>query len=228
MLLNAFKLAIGSIASNALRSLLTILGIIIGVAAVITMVTLGSGATQQITSDLEGLGSNLVMVVPGTNMRGPTTATKMFELSDAETIRANTPSIDAVSPSAQTRALVVSGNQNWPTNVTGIVEEYFDVYDWNIAEGRVLSSGEIRSGASACLIGETVRQELFGAINPIDQDIRLSGISCRVVGLLESKGQSSFGTDQDDLVLMPLRTFQRRLLGNDDVSLIAVSASEGA
>lgn len=228
MLYSALKLAIGSIASNALRSLLTVLGIIIGVAAVITMVTLGAGATQQITGDLEGLGSNLVMVVPGTGARGASAPARTFDLADAQAIRASISNIDAVAPTSQTRVLAVNGNENWSTNATGIMGEYFEVFEWTIVEGRNLNDGEIRSGTASCIIGETVRSELFGSQSPINRDLRMDGLSCRVVGLLGSKGQSSFGTDQDDIVLMPLRTVHRRLLGSDDVALIAVSASEDA
>jgi putative ABC transport system permease protein len=229
MLLSAFKLAIGSIAGNAMRSFLTTLGVIIGVAAVITMVTLGSGATRQVTSEIEGLGSNLVMIVPGSGMRmGGQAVSKPFESDDADAIRDQIANVVAVSPSSQKRIVAVHGNQNWATSVTGIAGEYFEVFDWKFAEGRSLTEGEVRSGASSCVIGETVRTELFGAQSPIGESIRLGNVSCRVVGLLEAKGQSSFGTDQDDLVLVPLRTFQRRITGNTDVALIALSVREGA
>jgi putative ABC transport system permease protein len=209
-----------------MRSFLTILGVIIGVAAVITMVTLGSGATEQVTSDIEGLGSNLVMIVPGSGMRmGGQAVSKPFKSDDADAIRDQIANVVAVSPSSQKRIVAVYGNQNWATSVTGIVGEYFDVFDWKFAEGRSLTEGEVRSGASSCVIGETVRIELFGALSPIGESIRLGNVSCRVVGLLDAKGQSSFGTDQDDLVLVPLRTFQRRISGNTDVALIAISVS---
>jgi putative ABC transport system permease protein len=209
-----------------MRSFLTILGVIIGVAAVITMVTLGSGATEQVTSDIEGLGSNLVMIVPGSGMRmGGQAISKPFKSDDADAIRDQIANVVAVSPSSQKRIVAVYGNQNWATSVTGIVGEYFDVFDWKFAEGRSLTEGEVRSGASSCVIGETVRIELFGALSPIGESIRLGNVSCRVVGLLDAKGQSSFGTDQDDLVLVPLRTFQRRISGNTDVALIAISVS---
>lgn len=229
MLVSALKLALGSITGNPLRSFLTILGIIIGVAAVITMMTLGSGATKQVTSDIEGLGSNLVMVVTGSGMRmGGQAVSRPFRIADAGAIQDQVANIRAVSPSSQKRLVAVQGNQNWTTSVTGILEDYFEVYEWTFADGRPLSSGEIRSGIAACVIGETVRQELFGALNPIGEHIRLNSVSCRVVGLLAPKGQSSFGTDQDDLVLMPLRTFQRRIAGSDDVALIALSVRDGA
>ena len=229
MLVSALKLALGSITGNPLRSFLTILGIIIGVAAVITMMTLGSGATKQVTSDIEGLGSNLVMVVTGSGMRmGGQAVSRPFRIADAGAIQDQVANIRAVSPSSQKRLVAVQGNQNWTTSVTGILEDYFEVYEWTFADGRPLSSGEIRSGIAACVIGETVRQELFGALNPIGEHIRLNSVSCRVVGLLAPKGQSSFGTDQDDLVLMPLRTLQRRIAGSDDVALIALSVRDGA
>lgn len=229
MLLSAFKLAMSSIAGNVLRSLLTILGIIIGVAAVITMMTLGAGATKQVTSDIESLGSNLVMVVPGSGMRmGGQAVSRPFDLADADAIRDQIGNLRAVSPSSQTRLVAVQGNENWTTSVTGIVQDYFQVYDWSFAEGRPLTPGEIRSGTAACVIGETVRKELFGGLSPIGEDVRLDTVSCRIVGLLEPKGQSSFGTDQDDLILMPLRTFQRRITGTDDVALIATSVRDGA
>ena len=229
MLISAFKLAISAIVGNAMRSFLTMLGIIIGVAAVITMVTLGSGATAQVTSDIEGLGSNLVMVVPGSGMRlGGQAVSKPFDTDDADAIREQIANVNAVSPSAQSQLVAVHGNENWTTSVTGIIDEYFDVYDWTFAEGRSLSEGEIRSGASTCIIGETVRSELFGSVSPIGENIRLGNVSCKVVGLLEAKGQSSFGTDQDDAVFVPLRMFQRRIAGNTNVPLIAISVREGA
>ena len=229
MLVSALKLALGSITGNPLRSFLTILGIIIGVAAVITMMTLGSGATKQVTSDIEGLGSNLVMVVPGSGMRmGGQAVSRPFRIADAGAVQAQIANLRAVSPSSQQRLVAVQGNQNWTTSVTGVLEDYFQVYEWTFADGRPLSPGEIRSGIASCIIGETVRQELFGALSPIGEHIRLNSVSCRVVGLLAPKGQSSFGTDQDDIVLMPLRTFQRRIAGSDDVALIAVSVRDGA
>jgi putative ABC transport system permease protein len=229
MLMSALKLALGAIASNAMRSFLTILGIIIGVAAVITMVTLGSGATEEVTSDIEGLGSNLVMIVPGSGMRlGGQVISKPFTSKDADAIRDQVANVKAVSPSAQSRLVAVRGNENWTTSVSGVVDEYFEVFDWTFTEGRPLSESEIRSGAASCIIGETVRTELFGTASPIGESIRLGNVSCKVVGLLAPKGQSSFGTDQDDIVLVPLRMFHRRITGNTDIPLIAISAREGA
>jgi putative ABC transport system permease protein len=150
----------------------------------------------------------------------------LFNVGDAEAIREQVAKTRAVSPSSQKRLVAVHGNENWTTTVTGIDAEYFDVYDWTFAEGRPLTTGEVRSGSGACIIGETVRVELFGAMRPIGESIRLGNVSCKIVGLLEGKGQSTFGTDQDDVIFMPLRTFQRRIAGNTDVSLIAVSVTD--
>lgn len=229
MLFSALKLALRAITGNAMRSFLTMLGIIIGVAAVITMVTLGAGATKQVTSGIESLGSNLVMVVPGGGMRmGGMAISKPFEIADANAIRDQIANVRAVSPASSTRVVAVQGNENWSTTVTGIVDDYFTVYDWTFEEGRRLSEGEIRSGASVCVIGSTVRSELFGSLAAVDKRIRLGGVSCQIVGVLAAKGQSSFGTDQDDVVLVPLRMFQRRIAGNSDVSMISVSVRDGA
>jgi putative ABC transport system permease protein len=229
MLFNAFKLAVTSIAGNALRSLLTVLGVIIGVAAVITMVTLGTGATREVTSDIQSLGSNLVMVVPGSGLRmGGQSVTRPFDVADAAALRDQTLSVDAVSPTAQKRLVAVNGSQNWSTSVTGIAEDHFLVFPWRFARGRPFTTGEVRAGTGSCIIGETVRQQLFGALNPVGEELRLGNFSCRIVGLLAPKGQSSFGQDQDDVVFVPLRTFQRRIAGSDDVFLIAVSVREGA
>lgn len=229
MLLSAFKLAVGAIIGNAMRSLLTILGIIIGVAAMITLVTLGSGATNQVTSDIEGLGSNLVMVVPGSGMRlGGQAISRQFKFDDAEAIRDQVGNLRAVSPTAQSRLVGVFGNENWTTTVTGVGDEYFEVFEWDFTEGRRFSDSEVRSGAASCIIGETVRAELFGSTNPVGESIRLGDVSCKVVGLLAAKGQSSLGTDQDDVVLVPLRMFHRRIAGNTDIPLIAISVLEGA
>lgn len=229
MLLSAFKLALRSIAGNAMRSFLTMLGIIIGVGAVITMVTLGSGATASVTADIESLGSNVIMVMPGSGMRlGGQAVSKPFDIDDAEAIEAQVPGVLAVSPTSMTSVVAVQGNENWSTSVTGVLDAYFEVNDWTFDEGRRLSEAEIRSGASVCIIGATVREELFGSVSPIGSSIRLGTVSCKIVGLLKSKGQSSFGSDQDDTVIVPLRMFQRRIAGNTNVSLITIAMRDGA
>jgi len=227
MLRDTIRLALSAIRRNVMRSTLTILGIVIGVAAVIAMVTLGSGTTERITQSIASLGSNLLIITPGAQAgRGPggvAAAATSFTLRDADAIRENVSGIAAVAPSASARAQVVAGNENWPTTVTGTNADYFEVRDWSLTQGRLFSEAEMRSGRSVCIIGTTVRDRLFRNQNPIGATIRVRTIPCEVIGLLASKGQGMGGMDQDDAVLMPLRAVQRRLNGNDDVSVIQVS-----
>ena len=228
MLWNAITLAIRTIGRNTLRSFLTMLGIVIGVAAVITMVTLGAGATASVTAGIESLGSNMLMVVPGKGMGpGQSTSRKPFEVGDAEAIQAQVPAVSAVSPTASQGMFAIYGNENWSTTVTGIEDGYFDVSNRSLSEGRKFTGSEYRSGRAVCIIGDTLRSELFGNKSPVGERIRLGAIACEVIGLLEAKGQSSFGSDQDDIVLVPLRMLQRRFAGNDDVNLISVSVRDG-
>jgi putative ABC transport system permease protein len=228
MLWDTIFLALREIRRNVMRSFLTILGIVIGVASVITMVTLGGGATVQVTQQIASLGSNLLMVTPGKRMgpgQGATAAP--FRMKDAEAIARDIRSVAAVTPVASAPATAIVGNENWSTTITGTDNQFLKIRNWTIKEGRQFSSSELRAGAGVCMIGDTVRQKLFGGLNPVGSRIRLEKLSFQVIGLLEAKGQSSMGTDQDDLVLLPLRTFQRRISGNQDVSLIQVSVREG-
>ncbi|MGM0593450.1 MAG: ABC transporter permease [Pseudomonadota bacterium] len=229
MIWNALLLALREIRRNLLRSFLTILGIVIGVWAVIVMVTLGGGATAQITEQITSLGSNLLMVRTGQRLgMGQTTQAPPFDIKDVEAVRREVPSLRAVSATATSQTTVVLGNANWNTTVTGTDNDYFTVKDWPLTAGRHFSSAELRSGSSVCIIGETVRAELFGAQDPIGVKIRLGRFSCQVIGLLQSKGQAAMGTDQDDVVLIPLRTFWRRIAGDQDVGLIQISVLNGA
>ena len=228
MLWNALLLALREIRRNLLRSFLTILGIVIGVAAVIVMVTLGGGATQQVTSQIESLGSNLLMIRVGQRMGpGVGSSAPAFDLADARAIAREVPAVRAVAPASSESMTAIAGNRSWATQVTGIDNAFFTVRNWAIASGRPFTEGDLRGGRSVCVIGETVRRELFGALEPIGEKIRLNSLSCQIIGLLQGKGQSSMGSDQDDLVLMPLRTFQRRIAGNQDVRLIQVSIRDG-
>lgn len=227
---NALLLALREIRRNVMRSFLTILGIVIGVAAVITMVTLGNGATVQVTQQIESLGSNLLDVRPGQGGRGPggtREAADMFEIDDANAISREISGVVAVAPIASQSIQAIYGNENWSTTVTGSTNDYLRVRDWPLESGRQFTENELRSGKAVCILGTSVQSELFGGQNALDATIRLQKLSCQVVGVLETKGQSSFGTDQDDLILIPLRTFQRRLAGNTDISSIYVSAQEG-
>jgi putative ABC transport system permease protein len=226
---SALSLALREIRRNLLRSLLTMLGIVIGVAAVITMMTIGNGTTAKVTAQIESLGSNLLIARPGQRFRpGARESAKPFELADAEALGRDIPNVLAATAASSQPITAVSGNANWSTTVTGTDGQYLSVRNWTLSAGRNFTSGELRAGAAACLLGETVRRELFGQQDPIGSSIRLAKISCEVVGVLASKGQSAMGQDQDDTVLITLRGFWRRIAGNQDVNYIYLSARAGA
>jgi putative ABC transport system permease protein len=230
MLWETFLLAQRAIRRNMLRSSLTVLGIVIGVAAVITMVTLGSGATAQVTSDISKLGSNMLQVRVGQGFGrsgGVRVAAPPFQLADASAIAHNVPGLQAVAPTTFRNMQAIYGNTNWSTSVTGSTSDFLIVRDWTLASGRAFTDGEMRAGQAVVIVGATVRQKLFGGANPVGATIRLGTISFKVIGELVPKGQSSFGTDQDDFVLIPIRTFQRRIAGNNQVASIMVSAQDG-
>jgi putative ABC transport system permease protein len=230
MLWETFLLAQRAIRRNMLRSSLTVLGIVIGVAAVITMVTLGSGATAQVTSDISKLGSNMLQVRAGQGFGrsgGVRVAAPPFQLSDATAIAQNVPGLQAVAPTTFRNMQAIYGNTNWSTSVTGSTSDFLIVRDWALASGRAFTDGEMRAGQAVVILGATVRQKLFGGANPVGATIRLGTISFKIIGELTPKGQSSFGTDQDDFVLIPIRTFQRRIAGNNQVASIMVSAHDG-
>lgn len=227
---NALMLALREIRRNVMRSFLTMLGIVIGVAAVITMVTLGNGATVQVTQQIESLGSNLLHVRPGQRGRGPggtRETADMFKIGDVKAINREISGVYMAAPIATHSTQAIYGNENWSTMITGSTNDYLQIRDWPLKVGRQFNESEQLSGKAVCLLGATVHSELFGVTNAVGATIRLEKLSCQVVGVLESKGQSSFGSDQDDLILIPLRTFQRRIAGSNDVNSIYVSAYEG-
>jgi putative ABC transport system permease protein len=229
VLWNTILLALREIKRNGMRSVLTILGIVIGVGAVITMVTIGEGATAQVRQQIASMGSNLLMVSPGKRLGpGQSSDTVPFKEADAEAILTNISSIAAVAPISSQGIQAVFGNENWSTTVTGTENQYFKITNRAIAAGRQFSDSEIRAGAAVCIVGATVCNELFGAQDPLGEKIRLEKLSCQVTGVLEAKGQSTMGMDQDDIVVIPLRTFQRRISGTQDVALFQVSVEEGA
>jgi len=228
MFLEAIKLATQAILRNSLRSFLTVLGVVIGVAAVIAMVTIGNGTTAKVSADLAMLGSNLLFVAPGQwGARRAGTEAKPFSLRDVEALKSQLYGARAVAPVAQSPATVIVGAESRRTTATGTDNAYFVTQDWELGGGRQFLAGELRSGRAACIIGETVRRALFGAADPIGRNLRVKNVSCEVVGVLRPKGQSGFGIDLDDIVLMPLRTVQRRITGNADVARIYVSARAG-
>jgi putative ABC transport system permease protein len=228
VLLNTLLLALRSIRRNLLRSFLTILGIVIGVGAVITMVTLGNGATLAVQSQISSLGTNLLMVRPGQRLGpGGSGGAPAFREADAEAVASQIGGIHAVAPESSARVVVVANGRNWSTSVTGSTSTYLETNNWRLASGRPFSDDEQRAGAAVCLIGETVRRELFGTGGP-GESLRVKQFSCKVVGLLASKGQGAMGNDQDDMVLLPLRTLQRRVTGNLRVNTLLVSMEEGS
>ncbi len=228
MLWETVKLAMGSIRRNTLRSILTLLGIVIGVAAVIAMVTIGSGATLKVQENLAKLGSNMLLIRPGQSTFGPggTNDSRAFDERDVAALKSNLTGIRGVSATAQKQGKAVYGALNYDTTITGSNADYFAVQDWTVENGRIYNEGEERSGSSVCVIGSTIRRELFGAGDPLGERLRLGNFACEVIGVLESKGQSAFGTDQDSIVLLPLRTYQRRISGNTKISNMAISVTE--
>ena len=230
MLLNTLLLALRSIRRNLMRSFLTILGIVIGVSAVITMVTLGNGATLAVQNQISGLGTNLLQVRPGQRM-GPGSGgagAPAFKDTDADAIASQIGGIAAVAPEARTGATLVANGRNWSSSATGSTNAWLSTGNWKIKEGREFSRDELRAGAAVCLIGETVRRELYDTRPVLGEQLRVKEISCEIVGLLAAKGQGAFGNDQDDIVLVPIKTLQRRITGNDRVNTLLVSMQDGS
>ncbi len=232
MIGNALLLALSEIQRNLLRAFLTLLGVVIGVAAVVTMVTLGDGATRSVQAQVASLGSNLITLRPGRGM-GPMAGggAPLFRISDAEAIRETIRSVRAVAPTMNRGASLVYLQRDWTASVTGATPDYFDVANWRIEAGRAFTDAEYRAGRTVCVLGNTVREKLFAREQPLGARIRVSRFSCEVIGLLRPKGQGAMGQDQDDLVVMPLSTVQRRLAGRQttqDVAHILVSARTGA
>ncbi len=226
MLMNAFRIAVTEIFRNLTRSMLTALGILIGVAAVIAMVGLGQGATAAIEGDLEAMGNNLIFVTPGVSQRGPSPRAQAPPLTvrDAEAIRQQVSHVVAVTPVANAAATLVYGDEEVDTTVNGGGLDWFAVADWEVVEGRKPTQGEMISGAAVCVLGDTVREALFGGEAALGAKIRVNKMSCEVIGLTEVKGTNTMGMEQDDFVFVPIATAHRRLLGNTDVSSILVSA----
>jgi putative ABC transport system permease protein len=229
MVATMVRLALVAIRRNVLRSSLTVLGIVIGVAAVITMVTIGAGATAKVTADLSRLGTNLLMIRTGQGFGpgGSRAEAPPFEDDDVKAIVREIGGVSAVAPTASRPAQAIAGSANWSTTVTGTTAAFLPVRAYGLEAGRAFTESEQRAGNAVCLIGATVRRELFGAGPPeevVGERVRLGKLSCRVIGALTAKGESTFGQDQDDLVLVPLRWFQRRMAGTPDIQAIFVSA----
>jgi putative ABC transport system permease protein len=227
MLWESVKLALRSVRRNVLRSILTLLGIVIGVGAVIALVTIGSGANEKISSDIAKLGSNMLIVRPGNQGPGQPGANdaRSFTERDVEALRSGVSEVRAIAPTASKQATVVFEATSSDINVTGADEAYFITQDWTFKEGGSFTASDVRAASNVCVIGTTVVSTMLPNVEPIGQTIRLNAMPCTVVGVLASKGQSAFGTDQDNIVVMPLRTFQRRIAGNIKITNISVSAN---
>ena len=232
LLLITVKIALRALRRNAMRSLLTTLGIIIGVAAVIAMVSIGQGASVSVQERIASLGNNMLIILSGTTTQGGvrsgTGGKQTLTVNDAKAIQRECPAVGAVTYTKRQVQQVVAGNQNWSTAVSGVTPEYQTVRDWPAALGRFLNKQDEESAATSAVLGQTVVQNLFGpGQNPIDQEIRISNVPFRVVGVLASKGQSTQGQDQDDGVFIPFSTAERKVLGTQmlgTVGAIMVSA----
>ncbi len=230
MVWSTVHLALKEMRRNLMRSFLTMLGIVIGVAAVVTMVTLGNGATRAVSDQIASLGSNLLMLMPG-QRPGPTrerTSAASFKEADVRAVQSQIGGIKALAPTTGASVTAVWMAKNWSTSVTGTTNDYFTAGNWTLASGRMFTDGETAAGSPVCVVGETIRTKLFEGTNPVGSAIRIKNFSCEVIGLLKSKGQASMGRDQDDVVVMPLKTVQRRLAGTQNISSMMLSAKDGA
>jgi len=222
------RVALRALARNKMRTALTMLGIIIGVGAVICTVAIGEGASNQVQEQLRNLGDNLVFISAGNQSRGGVRmgaeATKTLTLADARAIEQQCPMVSRVSPGVWARGQVVYGNQNWNTSIRGVTPEFMEIRRWPLVSGGVFSQRDVDSAANVCLIGQTVIENLFGDEDPLGKTIRITNIPFRIVGVLASKGQSPFGRDEDDMILMPFTTVQKKIAGIDWVNFIMCPA----
>ena len=214
--LQTLKIALRALRTNKMRSFLTMLGIIIGIAAVIAMMAVGSGASYVISQQIASIGSNIILVLPGSTtsggLRTGTGGAQTLTSDDVRAIMTECPSVEIAAPTVRTSGLAVYGNMNWSTVIMGTTPELFDIREWGVASGRTIGQHDVDGAAKVCLLGQTVAENLFGSADPIGQIIRIKKVPFTVIGILERKGQSPQGTDQDDSIFVPLRTAQRNLV----------------
>ena len=220
--LAALKSALRALAANTLRSILTMLGIIIGVAAVITMIAVGSGATERVQAQMKGLGSNIMLVLPGgvsqAGVRlGAQTRQRLTE-EDALAISIEIPEVQVAAPTTRTSGQVVGGNTNWGTTIFGVNNDYLEARDWSLVSGRLFDPAELAGSAKVAWMGQTVAREIFGEQDPVDQVVRVRGVPMKIIGVLAKKGQNSMGQDQDDALMIPISTLRNRIWGGDATS----------
>ena len=216
--LQSLLIALRALRVNKMRSLLTMLGIIIGIAAVIAMVAIGAGASKMISDQIASIGSNLLLVIPGSTtsggLRSGSGGMPTLTFDDARAIKTECPSVADVAPTVRGSAPIVYGNQNWSTIVLGVTPEVLTVREWSLSAGRNISNSDVDGAAKNCIIGQTVADNLFGSADPIGRVIRIKKIPFTVIGVLDKKGQSPQGTDQDDTIFIPLTTAQRKVFGS--------------
>ncbi|MDQ8755758.1 ABC transporter permease [Sphingosinicella sp. LHD-64] len=227
MFFTTILLAVREIRRHLLRSFLTTLGIVIGVAAVVTMVTLGNGATEAVAQQISSLGANILQIRPGQGFGrgGGGPQPPDFEMADVEAIAEQIPGVRAVAPQAQSSGLAVYNAANWQTTINGTTSQFFTAQQWALSEGRIWNDAEEQAGKAVCVIGHTVQQNLFRDVDPIGKRFRLRDLSCEVIGTLAARGQGGF-QDQDDVVLMPIKAVQRRFTGNRDIRFIMVAVDD--
>jgi putative ABC transport system permease protein len=234
--LAALRSALRALAANTLRSILTMLGIIIGVAAVITMIAVGRGATDRVQEQMKGLGSNIMLIMPGGVTAGgvrlgAATGQGLSE-DDSNAIARDVPEVQVAAPSMRTGAQVIAGNTNWSTSIMGATNDYLEAREWPVSSGRAFEAAEIQGSAKVAMIGQTVATQLFGESDPLDQVIRVKKVPVTIIGLLGAKGQNSLGQDQDDIVIVPISTYRNRIQGGNAGKLkrigsISVKVKEG-
>jgi putative ABC transport system permease protein len=214
--LQTLKIAIRALRTNKMRSFLTMLGIIIGIAAVIAMMAVGSGASYVISQQIASIGSNIILIIPGSTTSGGLRAgaggAQTLTSEDVKAIMAECPSVEASAPTVRSSGPVVYGNMNWSTIIMGTTPEFFEIREWGVANGRTMGQQDVDGAAKVCLLGETVAENLFGGDDPVGKIVRIKKVPFTVIGVLDHKGQSPQGTDQDDTVFVPLRTAQRNLV----------------
>jgi len=227
--LNSIKIALNALKRNKFRAFLTMLGIIIGVASVIVMLAIGQGSKKSIQDQMAGMGTNLVFAFPGGEQKGGVrmgnSDAQSMKLSDVEAIEKDCPAISDVSPEVRSSGQAVVGNQNWPTSIFGVNNKYFNIRKYTIGSGRSFTDNEINTYAKVCLVGKTVVTNLFGKINPIGQTVRFGNIPLLIIGILGEKGENGMGQDQDDLIMAPYTTVQKRILAITHIQSIAASAA---
>jgi len=234
--LAAFRSALRALAANTLRSILTMLGIIIGVAAVITMIAVGEGATNRVKEQMQGLGSNIMLIFSGTITQGGARlgaqSGQALTEEDAQAIAIEVPEVQVAAPVSRTGAQVVAGNANWSTSVFGTTSDYLEARDWTLESGRLFEPAEMAGSAKVAIIGQTTARELFGDADPLDQVIRVRKVPVTIVGLLAKKGQNANGQDQDDVLMLPISTYRNRIQGGSGgkarrIGSITVKVREG-